>query len=133
MISSYRNFVVAYFVVRINLSTMIRNISRYLESLDADQYRERAYKNIQDQLHQMNMVLHVTQNVLRAHPIHSDRLVNESVYVSTLNKKAMQEMFKTIARITNTSESKRGNLWLYSIAALSVLGSMAILRTVIKL
>lgn len=100
--------------------------------MDADQYRERAYKNIEDQLHQMNMVLHVTQNVLRANPIHRDKLANDSVYVSSLNKKAMEEMFKTIARITNSTDTKQWNIWLYSIGALSVLGSLVVLRKVIK-
>lgn len=99
--------------------------------MDTDQYRKRAYKNIQDQLHQMNMVLHVTQNVLRANPIHRDKLANDSVYVSSLNKKAIEEMFKTIARITNSTGTKRWNIWLYSFAALSVLGSLVVLRKVL--
>lgn len=103
-----------------------------MENMDADQYRERAYKNIQDQLHQMNMVLHLTQNVLRANPIYRDKLATDSVYVSSLNKKAMDEMFKTIARITNSTDTKRLNIWLYSIAALTVFGSLVVLRKVIK-
>lgn len=106
-------------------------IRRYLENMDADQYRERAYKNIENQLQQMNMVLRVTQNVLHANPIHRDRLANESTYVSSLNKKAMEEMRKIIARITNTKESKQWNVWLYSMAALGVLSSLAVLRKVI--
>lgn len=105
-----------------------------MEDMDADQYRERAYQNVQDQLHQINMVLNATQTVLRANPIHRDRLVSNSEYVSTLNKKAMEEMIKTIARITNTTETKRLHIWLCcSVGALSVLGSLAVLRKFIKL
>lgn len=105
-----------------------------MEDMDVDQYRERAYQNIQDQLHQINMVLNATQTVLRANPIHRDRLVSDSEYVSTLNKKAMEEMIKTIARITNTTEMKRWHIWLgCSVGALSVLGSLAVLRKFIKL
>lgn len=100
--------------------------------MDGDQYRERAYKNVQEQLHQMNMILEVTQNILRANPIQRDKLAQDSVYVSSLNKKAMDEMFKTISRITNQTDSKRSNTWLYSITALCVLGSLAALRKMIK-
>lgn len=105
-----------------------------MEDMDVDQYRERAYQNVQDQLHQINMVLNATQTVLRANPIHRDRLVSNSEYVSTLNKKAMEEMIKTIARITNTTKTKRWHIWLCcSAGALSVLGSLAVLRRFIKL
>lgn len=125
-------FVSQIFIFLINFVPTIK-IARYLENMDADQYRERAYKNVQDQLHQMNMVLQVTQNVLRANPIHRDRLATDSVYVSSLNKKAMEEMFKTIARLTHSTETKQWNLWLYSFTALGILGSLAILRKVITL
>lgn len=107
---------------------------RYVEKMDADQYRERAYKNIEDQLRQINVLLNVTQNVLHANPIHRDKLANDSVQVSALNKKAMEEIFKAISRITNATNTKQWNIWLFgSVTAFGVLGGLAILRKLIRI
>lgn len=105
---------------------------RFLEKLDADQYRGRVYKNVQDQLQQLNKILLATESILHANPIQRDKLANDSVYVSTLSKKTIEEIFKVISRITKSADTKRWNIWIYSIVTLSVFGSLTVLRKLIK-
>lgn len=99
--------------------------------MELDKYHETVYKNVHGQLQIMNKVLKASQKVLK--PIEYDKLVDDNVYVSSLNTKAMREILKTISHITNTTESNRWNTLMFTLAGLSLLGSLVAFRKVMKL
>lgn len=106
---------------------------RYIAEMEMEKYHETVYKNALDQLKVMNKVLAASQNILQTDPIKYDKLVDDKVYVSSLNTKTMTEILKTISRIANTAESHRWNICMYSLAGLVLLGSLATLRKIVKL
>lgn len=99
--------------------------------MEADSYRQVAYKNIINQLHLINKVIEVSQTTLHSNPIVYDKLVNDTVHVSTLNIKAIQELLKTVRRITNTTDS-RWNIWAWTIGGAAVLASLFCLRKILR-
>lgn len=111
----------------------ICQIYRYIENTKLDQYQEKVYKNVHDQLQLMNKVMEASLKALQSNPIKYDKLVDDNVYVSSLNAKTMKEMLNIISRITNEKESNRLKIWMYSLAGLAVLGSLITLRKMIKL
>lgn len=100
--------------------------------MDQAQYRDTVYQNVENQLQMLNIVLEASQNTLQGTPIKNDKLVDDNVYVSSLNTKALKEILKTVSRITNISKPNHWNIWLYSMVGLTIFGSLAILRKIIK-
>lgn len=98
--------------------------------MDLDKYHETVYKNVHGQLRIMNQVLKASQQVQK--PIDYDKLVDDNVYVSSLNTKAMKEILETIFHITNTTESNRWNTLMLTFAGLSLLGSLVAFRRIMK-
>lgn len=93
-------------------------------------YRETVYRNVRNHLRLMNMILKASQESLRAHPIKRDKLVTDSVVVSTLNTKAIKEILQTIGSMTKPT--KPWNIWLTSIAGLTLLGTLIAFRKYLK-
>lgn len=96
--------------------------------MDVDQYQYTIYKNVNTQLEAMNRVLEASQLALKSCPIVYDKLADDTVYVSQLNVKAIQEIIKTVSRISNTAESNRWNFWLISMAALALVSSFTAIK-----
>lgn len=95
-------------------------------------YQETVYKNVRNQLRLINMTLEATQTTLKASPLKYDKLIDDNVYISSLNTKALKETLKIVSFITGTQEkSNRWNNWLYtaaSIAGVTLLSAVVILR-----
>ncbi|XP_031620221.1 uncharacterized protein LOC116338847 [Contarinia nasturtii] len=115
-----------------NTSNQDMHFDKFIEEMNPSKYQETVYKNVRNQLRLINMTLEATQITLKASPVEYDKLVDDNVYISTLNAKALKETLKIISCITETpEESKRWNNWIYtmaSIAGVSLLGAVAILR-----
>lgn len=111
---------------------MKHNFSRYIEDMDPAKYQETVYKNIHNHLRLMNMVLEASQATLKASPITRDKLVDDNTYTSTLNKKAIEEILKTVSYMIPTEKSQWNHL-LYPIvglAGLALLSSLIFLRKI---
>lgn len=100
--------------------------------MEPAQYRDTVYQNVENQLQLMNTVLEASQKTLQATPIKTDKLVDDNVYVSSLNTKALKEILKSVSRITKMPNSNHWNIWLYSMLGLTLFGSLAILRKIVK-
>lgn len=101
--------------------------------MNIDEYQKSVYKNIENQLIAMNKVLELSQLVLQSNSIKYDKLIDDNMYVSSLNFKAINEILKTISRITNqnkSSESKRSYIWLYSAAVVTLVSSFAAIKII---
>lgn len=103
---------------------------RYIEGMDATEYKKTVYKNIQNQLRMMNMVMDATQQTMKANPIKRDKLLDDNVYVSSLNTKTIKEILKTVSYMTGISQPRQWSIWLYSIAGIALLGTFAIFRKI---
>lgn len=102
--------------------------------MNVAKYKETVYKNIHSQLRLMNMVLEASQTTLKAKPIKHDKLVDDNVYISSLNKKALEEILKTISYILRQPGQSQWNQWLYPIVGftgLALLSSFIVLRKIL--
>lgn len=102
--------------------------------MDVTKYKETVYKNIHNQLRLMNMVLEASQTTLKAKPIKHDKLVDDNVYISSLNKKALQEILKMISYILHQPGQSQLSQWIYPIAGfagLALLSSFIVLRKIL--
>lgn len=95
-------------------------------------YRETVYKNVRNQLRLMNMASEASHQSLKAHPIRCDKLVDDNVYISTLNTKALKEILNTISYLIRAPEPNQQNIWIYPITGLALLSSFLILRKILK-
>lgn len=112
----------------------IKMFFRFISDMDAVKYKEAAYKNILDQLRLMNMVLEASQTTLKANPIKRDKLVDDNVYISTLSKKALEEILKTVSYMLRSPKNSQWNQWIYPIAGitgLALLSTLVILRKIL--
>lgn len=87
--------------------------------MDPAKYEASVYKSVLRQLRLIHMVLEASQKTLKANPIKCDKLVDDNVYISTLNTKTLKEILKVVSYITGTSISNQSFNWLCSIAALT--------------
>lgn len=102
--------------------------------MNPSQYKETAYKNILTQLKRMNMVLEASKVTLKANPIKYDRLVDDKVYISTLNRMALEEILKTVSYIIPQPVKSQWIQWLYpiaGIAGLALLSSIILRRKIV--
>ncbi|XP_055322896.1 uncharacterized protein LOC129578409 [Sitodiplosis mosellana] len=109
------------------------HFEKYVAEMDSAKYKETAYKNILDQLRLMNMVLEASQTTLKANPIKYDKLVDDNVYISSLNKKALEEILKMVSYILRLPKNNQWSQWLYPVAGFASFAGLALLSSFIIL
>lgn len=103
-----------------------------VKEMNKTKYIETVYKNIRDQLNHINLILEATKINHQIHPINYDHLVDDTVYVSTLNVKTVQEILDAVDSIKQNSSSAKVKQCIYTLAAgFTLIGSFLVIRNII--
>lgn len=103
-----------------------------LKEMNKAKYIETVYKNIRDQLNHIDLTLEATKISHQIHPIDNDYLLDDTVYVSTLNIKAVLEILKAIDLIKQKSRYANVKQYIYTFAAgFTLIGSFLVIRNMI--